>query len=91
MSQIYEAGFAEKDCEYPPVVGRNGYLGAVAPWGKSDGHSSYNPNLGTSNETFSIPVFDVTRNALVTGGYTTSYWWFGKLANGSYIVPGEYT
>ncbi|KAH7149910.1 subtilase [Dactylonectria estremocensis] len=88
---IYERGFEERDWQYPPVVGKRGYLGAVAPWANSDGRSTYNPNLGTSNETFTMPVFDVTRNALVTGGYTTSYWWFGKLANGSYINPGNYT
>lgn len=90
--QLYNTEFEEaRDWQYPPVAGQNGYIGSVAPWASSGSVSSFKPGVHDANATFDLPVVNEARNALTSGGFTTSYWWFGKLANGSYIVPGNYT
>ncbi|KAI6348040.1 hypothetical protein MCOR25_010862 [Pyricularia grisea] len=89
---LYNTEFEEtRDWQYPPVAGENGYIGSIAPWSSSGSVSSFKPGVHDSNATFNLPVVNEARNALTSGGFTTSYWWFGKLANGSYIVPGNYT
>ncbi|WYZ33837.1 hypothetical protein EsH8_I_000113 [Colletotrichum jinshuiense] len=89
---IYESGFEEKrDWEYPPVPGRRGYIGSATSWTGAGSISTFNPARHNADDTFALPETDQARNALTTGGFTTSYWWFGKLANGTYIVPGNYT
>jgi hypothetical protein len=42
------------------------------------------------NDTFNFQVSDVFRNAQTEQAYH-EYWWFGKLADGSQIVNGNYT
>ena len=69
----------------------NGYVGAAAPWADSASVSSFKPGVHDGNHTFSLPAFNEARNALASGGFTTSYWWFGRLADGTYIAPGNYT
>lgn len=92
QAQIYESGFEEKrDWEYPPVPGRRGYIGSATSWTGAGSISTFNPARHNADDTFALPETDQARNALTTGGFTTSYWWFGKLANGTYIVPGNYT
>lgn len=89
---IYGPEFDEaRDWEYPPVVGKNGHIGSATSWEGSGTHSSFDPSKYDSNQTFAMPVTNVGRNALTSGGYTSTYWWFGKLANGTYIGLGNYT
>ncbi|KAF6833225.1 Subtilisin NAT [Colletotrichum musicola] len=89
---IYEYGFDEqRDWVYPPVPGQNGYIGSATSWANACCASSFNPARHDANNTFALPETDQGRNALTTGGYTTSYWWFGKMADGSHISPGNYT
>ncbi|GKT82230.1 subtilisin-like protease [Colletotrichum tofieldiae] len=89
---IYESGFDEKrDWEYPPVPGRRGYIGSATSWTGAGSSSSFNPARHNASDVFTLPETDVARNALTTGGFTTSYWWFGRLADGSVVEPGSYT
>lgn len=76
---------------YPPTLGSNNYIGTVAPWASSGSVSAFNPATQNASDTFTLPVENQARNALVSGGFTTTYYWFGKLGNGSYIEPGNYT
>lgn len=76
---------------YPPTLGSNEYIGSVAPWAGSGSFSTFNPARHNASDTFTLPVQNQARNALVSGGFTTTYFWFGKLGNGSYIEPGDYT
>ncbi|OBR16515.1 subtilase [Colletotrichum higginsianum IMI 349063] len=89
---IYESGFDEKrDWEYPPVPGRRGYIGSATSWSGAGSSSTFNPARHNASDLFTLPVTDVARNALTTGGFTTSYWWFGRLADGTLVGPGKYT
>ncbi|KDN67978.1 putative subtilase [Colletotrichum sublineola] len=89
---IYESTFEEgRDWEYPPVPGQRGYIGSATSWTGSSGSSSFNPARHNASDVFAMPETDVARNALTTGGFTTSYWWFGRLADGSVVGPGNYT
>lgn len=44
----------------------------------------FDPDRMDKEDTIPFPIMRVPR------GFA-SYWWFGKLANGSYIAPGNYT
>ncbi|KAK1991893.1 subtilase [Colletotrichum falcatum] len=89
---IYECGFEEgRDWEYPPVPGRRGYVGSATSWTGAGGSSSFNPARHNASDVFALPDKYVARNALTTGGFTTSYWWFGRLADGRVVGPGDYT
>ncbi|KAF4774819.1 subtilase [Colletotrichum scovillei] len=89
---IYETDFDEaRDWEYPPVSGQRGYIGSATSWASAGKTSSFNPARHNASDTFSFPETDVARNALTTGGFTTAYYWFGKLGDGSVMAPGNYT
>ena len=89
--QIYGPDFDEKsDWKYPPVVGQKSYVGSAATWNAQSG-ISFNPAKHDQEDTTAFPLTEQARNAVVKGGYTSDWWWFGKLANGSYVVPGNYT
>ncbi|KAH8892536.1 alkaline protease [Thozetella sp. PMI_491] len=75
---------------YPPVVGENGYIGSAAIWEGSGSSSTFNPAKADKEATYNMPETYMARNALVTGGYTSAYYWLGKLSDGSYIAVGEY-
>jgi hypothetical protein len=44
----------------------------------------YDPSRMDKEQTAAFPMMRVPR------GYA-KHWWFGKLANGSHIAPGNYT
>ncbi|KAL7932468.1 subtilisin-like protein [Trichoderma chlorosporum] len=81
---IYTPFWTEIHWEYPPVVGVSGYVGAAATMRDADTFWYYDPSRMDKNQTVSFPMMRVPR------GYA-KHWWFGKLANGSYIAPGNYT
>ncbi|KAL5606877.1 hypothetical protein BROUX41_003254 [Berkeleyomyces rouxiae] len=88
---IYEAGFKETDWEYPPVVGSKGYLGSATYWKRSNSlFFDTKRNSSDPNDTVNFPEVNMPRNADYTT-YKRSFFWFGKLANGSQIDPGKYS
>ncbi|OHF04310.1 subtilase [Colletotrichum orchidophilum] len=89
---IYGSDFDEaRDWEYPPVPGSRGYISSATSWTYAGKTSSFNPARHNASDIFSFPETDVGRNALTTGGYTTTYYWFGVLSDGSILTPGNYT
>lgn len=91
--QIYEAGWTERKWEYPPVAGKNGYIGPAAAWAQSSQTVEFDPKVHNPNDTFTFPVTNLRRNAAgdLFGHDSFEYWWFGKLGNGSQIENGNYT
>ncbi|KXH27592.1 subtilase [Colletotrichum salicis] len=90
--QIYESDFDEaRDWQYPPESGRQGYIGSATSWASAGKTSSFSSTRHNASDIFSFPETDVARNALTTGGFTTTYYWFGKLSDGSVMTPGNYT
>ncbi|KAJ0274775.1 hypothetical protein COL940_009172 [Colletotrichum noveboracense] len=88
---IYEAGWNESDWSYPPAVGEDGYIGSVAYYDRSD--TEYWSPFSDSSGPFDVipfPLENVHRNAIYTS-YRHTFFWFGVLANGSQIEPGNYT
>jgi subtilisin family serine protease len=84
---IYEPGFNESMWEYPPVVGRNGYLGSATNYAGSysgDFNRSDSPELLES-----YPLTHINRNGIITA-YRHTLFWFGRFANGTQIEPGQY-
>lgn len=89
--QIYEAGWNESAWSYPPAVGEDGYIGSVAYYDRSD--TEYWSPFSDSSGPFDVipfPLENVHRNAIYTS-YRHTFFWFGVLANGSQIEPGNYT
>ncbi|KAH6687185.1 subtilase [Plectosphaerella plurivora] len=88
---IYDDNYVElRHWRYPPIVGDKGYLGSATSWVGS-GSATFNPERHDVNDTVSFPLRDQGRNALVAGGYTSAYYWFGRLADGRKLEPGNYT
>ncbi|KAM6478861.1 subtilisin-like protein [Trichoderma sp. SZMC 28011] len=81
---IYTPFWTEIHWDYPPVVGESGYVGAAATMRDADTFWYYDPSRMDKDQTVSFPIMRVPR------GYA-KHWWFGKLANGSYLAPGNYT
>ncbi|KAL7781385.1 subtilisin-like protein [Trichoderma afarasin] len=81
---IYTPFWTEIHWDYPPVVGESGYVGAAATMRDADTFWYYDPSRMDKDQTVSFPMMRVSR------GYA-KHWWFGKLANGSYLAPGNYT
>lgn len=89
--QIYEAGFNETQWSHPPVVGEQGYLGSATSWAFGPNVAFFNPAKHNASDLISFPLRDQNRNALVSLSFTSTYYWFGPLANGTLIRPGTYT
>lgn len=92
LQKIYASGFQpSSDWRYPPVVGEQGYVGSATSWASAGRVSTFNPARHNASDTFAFPLRDQTRNALVTGSFTSTFYWFGQLADGTMVRPGNYT
>lgn len=87
---IFEAGWRETRWRYPPVVGNDGYVGSATYWNSSGEYWAFDPSWQDKEATTAFPVLGVPRTGIWSGN-KQEWWWFGKLANGSYIRPGNYT
>ncbi|PNP39101.1 hypothetical protein TGAMA5MH_08953 [Trichoderma gamsii] len=81
---IFDTYWTENRWQYPPIVGKYGYIGSAATMKDADTFWYYDPSRMDKDNTISFPQLRVPR------GYA-KHWWFGKLANGSHIAPGNYT
>jgi len=87
---IFESTYHESSWNsYPPVVGKNGYVGSATYWLDSDSYWSFDPSVNDKELTVPFPLEFGTRTSS-WNWYDQSFWWFGKLGNGSYIKAGEY-
>lgn len=80
---IFEAGWRERQWQYPPVVGENGYVGTVAAWTAS---RVFDPAQDNADATVTFPLTNTFR----TVDERNSYAWLGKLGNGTNIAKGKY-
>ncbi|KAI9166406.1 Minor extracellular protease vpr [Paramyrothecium foliicola] len=90
---IYESGWTESRWSYPPVAGQNGYVGAATSFRDIQQYSWFDPAENDKENTIPFPIRALTRSVFVSPliGYSThSFFWLGKLANGTYIAPGTY-
>ncbi|KAL8284353.1 hypothetical protein RB600_008969 [Gaeumannomyces tritici] len=85
---IFEAGWREHRWKYPPVAGEGGYVGSAT----SSIYSSswaFDPSFMDREAVVPLPV--ASPRSSTGRGTLYPFWWLGKLANGSYIAPGNYT
>ncbi|KAJ0363021.1 hypothetical protein COL26b_013127 [Colletotrichum chrysophilum] len=87
---IYEPGWTERQWEYPPVPGKNGYIGPATSHVVAGSVSYFDPDVYDPDDTWTYPEVDLYRNAQTQASYH-EFWWFGKLGNGSQIELGNYT
>ena len=83
---IFEAGWSERRWVYPPVIGENGYVGPVAGWANPSGDWQFDPARHNPDQTFTFPITNTFR----TVANPNTYFWFGKLGNGTQITNGKY-
>ncbi|TDZ25539.1 Minor extracellular protease vpr [Colletotrichum orbiculare MAFF 240422] len=83
---IYEPSYQEREWSYPPVAGRNKYVGSVAAYDvyNNADYPVLDPATYDPNNTFSYPLQYQPRDSPYES------WWLGKLADGSRIEPGRY-
>ncbi|KAK4183800.1 subtilisin-like serine protease [Podospora australis] len=88
---IFEANWKEHQWNrYPPVPGENGFVGSATYWLDSDSYWGFDPDSMDKETTIPFPLINRIRTSS-WGRQNQGFWWFGKLANGSYIAPGNYT
>lgn len=87
---LYEPGWKESQWKYPPVVGQAGYVGAATYYLNSDASWAFDPESMDKEAVIPFPLTNLVRTSN-WNYYSQGFWWFGKLANGTYIAPGNYT
>ncbi|KAF1966774.1 putative minor extracellular protease vpr [Bimuria novae-zelandiae CBS 107.79] len=81
---IFDASYTEADWSYPPTVGVNKYIGSATSWNGTASSGWFTLEDNNPEDIFPFPLYDQPRNKWGV------YFWLGRLANGSEIVPGEY-
>ncbi|KAH8706750.1 peptidase S8/S53 domain-containing protein [Ilyonectria robusta] len=81
---IFDASWSEALWHYPPKVGERGYVGSATTYQDSDQFWFFSPSVNDIEDTVPFPLTRVVRGFRL-------FWWFGKLANGTQIAPGNYT
>ena len=84
LAQIFDDYWQESYWQVPLEIGQMGYVGSATSMRDSEEFWYYDPTKMDKNDTIAFPRLRVPR------GYT-NFWWFGKLANGTQIAPGNYT
>lgn len=85
--KIFKSNWKELEWSYPPIAGKNGYVGSVSYWEYSGQVTVYDASL-YPNTTVAFPLTDLARSTVDSSD--EQYWWFGSFGNGSQIVPGDY-
>ncbi|KAL8383440.1 hypothetical protein RB595_010573 [Gaeumannomyces hyphopodioides] len=86
---IFDPSYNESQWTYPPVAGRNGYVGSATYSTYASSQTTFDPATMDKDRVLPFPVTLLER--------TTSwsqvgkrFWWLGRLANGSDVAPGRY-
>ncbi|KAI8654133.1 hypothetical protein LRP88_01834 [Fusarium phalaenopsidis] len=85
---IFDDSWTEDNWEYPPVIGKAGYVGSATSWAKLSGKQYFNASSDDANDLIALPLQDLSRD--IVGRLGTELWWLGRLANGTQIVEGRY-
>ncbi|KAG9250584.1 peptidase S8/S53 domain-containing protein [Emericellopsis atlantica] len=81
---IFTRYWDEANWVLPTTPGLGGYIGSATSFRDAELYWYFDPNTMDKDDTVAFPITRAPRGQ-------GSYWWFGKLANGSYIQPGNYT
>ncbi|POS73432.1 minor extracellular protease vpr [Diaporthe helianthi] len=81
---IFDPDYTEADWAYPPVIGEKHYIGSATSWTGTDTASYFNPAIHNQDDIFPLPQYNIPR------GVWKRYWWLGRYANGSTVLPGDY-
>lgn len=83
---VFEEGWKERQWKWPPVPGRDGYVGSVAAWNANRGGLTrpFDPATDDIDDVTPFPLFSHPR------AIYEDFFWFGRLVNGSDIAPGKY-
>ncbi|KAF7544235.1 hypothetical protein G7Z17_g10110 [Cylindrodendrum hubeiense] len=81
---IFDESWSETLWHFPPEIGERGYVGSATTYRDSDQYWFFNPSVNDVEDTVPFPLTRVARGFRL-------FWWFGKLANGTQIAPGNYT
>ncbi|KAF5022434.1 hypothetical protein F66182_5519 [Fusarium sp. NRRL 66182] len=81
---IFEQGWTETLWSYPLEVGKRGYVGSATTMRDAEEYWFFDPTVNDPNDTVPFPLKREPRGFHV-------FWWFGKLANGTRVAPGNYT
>ncbi|CAM1503807.1 Fc.00g013980.m01.CDS01 [Cosmosporella sp. VM-42] len=82
---IYEDWWTENSWIYPPNISEySGYVGSATSMRDAENFWQFDPTINDKDDTVSFPLKRVSR------GFQ-NFWWFGKLANGTQIRPGNYS
>ncbi|KAJ4327381.1 hypothetical protein N0V84_002152 [Fusarium piperis] len=85
---IFDDSWTEDKWEYPPVIGKAGYVGSATSWAKLADKQFFNASSDDANDLITLPLRDLSRD--IVGRFGTELWWLGRLANGSQIAEGRY-
>jgi subtilisin family serine protease len=87
---IFDTSFQESEWNhYPPVVGKNGYVGSATYWLESDYYRGFDPAVHDEMATVPFPLEMLTRTSS-WNWYDQGFWWLGRLGSGERIGAGEY-
>lgn len=90
---IFSSDWDESQWTYPPTAGANGFVGAAARWtgSKSDLTTLDLTDVAVVKAHLAeTPVRSLSRNGMYSRD-NYLYLWAGHLANGTTLVPGNYT
>ncbi|ORY70252.1 peptidase S8/S53 domain-containing protein [Pseudomassariella vexata] len=81
---IFDANYTESAWTYPPVPGQNGFVGSATSWNGTATTNWFDPSIASEDDIFSFPLYARPRRRM------DRYYWLGRFADGSDIVPGVY-
>ncbi|KAJ5020048.1 Minor extracellular protease vpr [Colletotrichum sp. SAR 10_99] len=82
---IFHGNYSEAEWSYPPVVGEKGFVGSATSWNGTASSSWFIPGEDSEDDIFSFPLYTQPN------GRNGIYYWLGRYANGSQVLPGSYT
>ncbi|OHE91370.1 subtilase [Colletotrichum orchidophilum] len=87
---IFGRGWEEKSWgTYPPVPGKDGFVGHAATWDNEKHASVFDPDNDNELDLVRGPLGELSRDDYNYAPWRA--WWLGRFSDGSKIKPGNYT
>ncbi|KAI1081414.1 subtilisin-like protein [Whalleya microplaca] len=81
---VFDASYTEADWSYPPVIGKNHFVGSATTLNRTTSSGRFDPSQDSEDAILPFPLYNQPR------GLWSIYNWLGRFANGTNVVPGEY-